>query len=98
MVGDRGKDAADGEISAHLGTREHEGDYGAVVTKSKHPGGLSLGQGADSATESLRSSALQLTAGKQAAVCTGRGTWPDVAYYYHSYYQRIWLPSTFLGS
>lgn len=97
-MGDRGKDAADSEISAHLGTRKHEGDYGVVVTKSKHPGGLSLGQGADSATESLCNSALQLTAGKQADVCNGRGTRPGVAYYYHAYYQRIWLPSTLLGS
>lgn len=71
MVGDRGKDAADGEISAHLGTRKHKGDYGVVVTKSRHPGGLSRGQGADSATESLYNSALQLTAGKQADIGNG---------------------------
>lgn len=43
-------------------------------------------------------SALQLTAGKQVNVCNGRGTWPDVAYYYHSYYLSIWLLSIFLGS
>ena len=42
--------------------------------------------------------ALQLTAGKQINVCNGRGTWPDVAYYYHSYYLSIWLLSIFLGS
>lgn len=48
----RGKDAADGEISAHLGI-ENTRERRVVVTKSKNPGGLSLGQDADFATESL---------------------------------------------
>lgn len=39
-MGDRGKDAADGEISAHLDTRKQKRDYGVVVAKSKHSGGL----------------------------------------------------------
>lgn len=60
-AGDRGKDVADGEISAHLGAGKHERDYGVVTAKSKDPGVLSLGRVADSAIEFLCGFALQFT-------------------------------------